>query len=84
MVLCLGVLSDARHRGRIGASYAAPARVNPMSVLIKFHGFNLFARFAHTRREPLPKSTAKPINKNYNPNNPTPCRFVRTLPRCSL
>ena len=23
------------------------------------------------------------ITKNDNPNNPTPCRFVRTLPRCS-
>ena len=23
------------------------------------------------------------ITRNDNPNNPTPCRFVRTLPRCS-
>lgn len=83
LVLCLGVRSDARYRGRIGASYAAPVGVNPMRVLIKFYGWVGFARFAHTRREPLPKSAAQPINKNYNPNNPTPCRFVRTLPRCS-
>ncbi len=50
----------------MGASYAAPVGVNPMRVLIKFHGFTLFARYEHTRREPLPMTEPKAITKNYN------------------